>query len=55
MMWVNTSEGKPIPFAAFTREHKCRDFEAIRAWAYQVDEKGVMEVRPGDKVLDEFP
>ena len=43
------------PFASFETEHKCRDFEAIRAYALEHDQKGYPEHRQGDIVLDDYP
>ncbi|KAI9735458.1 MAG: hypothetical protein M1818_006464 [Claussenomyces sp. TS43310] len=54
LMWVNAS-GTPVEFAQFTGEHKCRDFDAVRAWAVANDQKGFTELRAGDEVWEEFP
>lgn len=54
MLWVNAT-GTPEHFANFTTEHQCRDFEAIRDWAVAHDEKGVLEFREEDDILDKFP
>jgi hypothetical protein len=54
MLWVNAS-GTPEEFANFRTEHRCRDFEAIRAWALANDEKVVVEMREGDEILGKFP
>jgi hypothetical protein len=53
-MWVNAT-GTPVEIAKFTGEHQCRDFDAIREWAFANDVKGYIEVREGDEVADKFP
>ncbi|KIM94343.1 hypothetical protein OIDMADRAFT_184418 [Oidiodendron maius Zn] len=54
LMWVNAT-GTPVEIAKFTGEHQCRDFDAIREWAFANDVKGYIEVREGDEVADKFP
>lgn len=31
--WQPDTEPEPIPFVDFNTRHRCRDFEAVRAWA----------------------
>jgi len=55
-LWV---KDPPFPFVDFNTKHKCRNFEAIRAWAEEnqikEDDGFETEFRSGDIVLPEIP
>ncbi|KAF2855073.1 hypothetical protein T440DRAFT_539186 [Plenodomus tracheiphilus IPT5] len=62
--WQPDTEPEPMPFVDFNTRHRCRDFEAVRAWAeaHQLPpEKEVNMSRfyempkPGDMVYPEIP
>jgi len=58
------SEPHPIPFVDFNTKHRCRDFEAVRAWAerHQVPPESEVDMaafyempKEGDTVYPEIP
>ncbi|KAF1979261.1 hypothetical protein BU23DRAFT_576903 [Bimuria novae-zelandiae CBS 107.79] len=63
--WKSEEMAQPTPFVEFNTEHRCRDFEGVRAWAerHQLPkEEDVdlerfyrMPTRVGDIILSEMP
>ncbi|KAF2033484.1 hypothetical protein EK21DRAFT_58412 [Setomelanomma holmii] len=61
--WQAGSEPEPMPFVDFNTKHRCRDYEAVRAWAEahqlppeeEVDMSRFYEVPKPEMVLSEIP
>jgi len=62
--WQPATEADPVPFVDFNTKHRCRDYEAIRAWAeaHQLPPEKAVDMskfyelpKPGDQVYAEMP
>jgi hypothetical protein len=62
--WQPGNESHPQAFVDFNTKHRCRDYEAVRAWAEahqlppeeEVDMSKFYKVpEPGDTILPEIP
>lgn len=62
--WQPETAADPIPFVDFNTRHRCRDYEAVRAWAevHQLPPEEAVDMsrfyeppKPGDRVYAELP